>query len=304
MLAARPGCLRGLTRTFWVRGVGLGAVYGGAQLPHYYGLSEVPAATAGFLIGSYVVVVPVLDYLLFRQRATARTLAGVLLAGAGLTVFAFSAGGSTLGFLLCLLAALVYALQISVMGVWSPAGDTWAFTLLQLATVAIVTGVAATVRGLDVPTARADWLVVAYLAVVASVIAIGVQTWAQRRIPAAQAAVVMAGEPLWAATLAVAFTAEAVTWRLVVGGVVLLVANVVVATSQGPPPPPTPSTPAPAAEDRGELGEPDDDDPGAERSGGPAVARVRRRRSPTPGTHGSDHDHPQHQQRGHREGRQ
>lgn len=245
MLAVRPGCLGGLPRTFWLRGIGLGAIYGAAQLPHFYGLREVPAATAGFLIGTYVVVVPVLDYLLFRRRARSRTLGGVLLAGAGLTVFTSSGGGSMLGFLLCLLAALVYALQISVMGVWSPAGDVWAFTLLQLATVAVVTGAAATARGVDVPTSRGDWLVIAYLGVVASVIAVGVQTWAQRRIPTAHAAVIMAGEPLWAATLAVAFTAETVTARLLLGGVLLLVANVVIATAQGPPPPPTPSTPAP-----------------------------------------------------------
>ena len=300
MLAARPGCLRGLSRTFWLHGLGLGVIYGGAQLPHYYGLSEVPAATAGFLIGSYVVVVPVLDFVLFRKRASARTLAGVLLAGAGLTVFAFSGGGSMLGFVLCLIAAVVYALQISVMGAWSPRGDTWAFTLLQLATVAVVTGIAATVRGIDVPTSRADWLVIAYLAVVASVIAIGVQTWAQRRIPTAHAAVIMAGEPLWAATLAVAFTAEAATWRLVVGGVVLLIANVVIATAQGPPPPPTPSTPAPADEDRSERGEPDDDDPGAEGGGEPAVALLDSR-GPTSAPSGADHENPEDQRHGGRQ---
>ncbi len=304
MLVLRPGCLRGLSRTFWLRGVGLGAVYGGAQLPHYYGLNEVPAATAGFLIGSYVVVVPALDYLLFRRRATSRTLVGVVLAGAGLTVFAFSSAGSTLGFVLCLGAALVYALQISVMGAWSPHGGAYAFTLLQLATVAVITGVAATVRGLDVPDSRPDWLVVAYLAVVASVLAVGVQTWAQRRIPAAHAAVIMAGEPLWAATLAVAFTAESVTWRLLVGGMVLFVANAVIATSKAPPPPTTPSTPAPPEEQRPQLGEPDDDDPGAQRSSGAAVAVAYGGSRPAAHADAAHHDHqdrPQHQRRGDRE---
>ena len=307
MLAVRPGCLRGLSRSFWLRGVGLGAIYGGAQLPHYYGLNEVPAATAGFLIGSYVVVVPLLDYVLFRRRASSRTLLGVLLAGAGLTVFAFSSAGSTLGFVLCLLAALVYALQISVMGAWSPQGGAWAFTLLQLATVALVTGVAATVRGLDVPDSGPDWLVVAYLAVVASVIAVGVQTWAQRRIPAAHAAVIMAGEPLWAAGLAVAFTAESVTARLLLGGTVLFVANAVIATAKGPAPESTPSTPsapsaaAPAEHHRPELGQPDDDDPGTQRSSGAAVAVVHRSSRPTTPAHAAHHGSPQQQRRGERE---
>ena len=272
MYALRPRCLVGLSRAFWVHAIALGAVYGAAQLPHYYGLREVPASTAGFLIGVYVALVPVLDLVFFRKRSTPRTVFGVLLAAAGLAVFALSEGGSTLGFALCLLAAGVYAVQISAMGAWSPSGGIWAFTLLQLATVGVVLGSAATVKGLDVPTARSDWLTIAYLAVVASVLAVGVQTWAQHRIPTAQAAVIMAGEPLWAAVLAVALTAESINARLVIGGLVLLVANAVIATAAGPPPPPTPSTPAPAEQDRSELGESDDDDRRAERRGGATVA--------------------------------
>ena len=300
MLALRPRCLVGLPRAFWVHAVALGAVYGGAQLPHYYGLREVPASTAGFLIGVYVVLVPVLDLVLFRRRSTRRTVFGVLLAAAGLAVFALSEGGSTLGFTLCLLAAVVYALQISAMGAWSPAGGTWAFTLLQLATVGVVLGSAATVKGLDVPTERSDWLIIAYLAVVASVLAVGIQVWAQHRIPTEQAAVIMAGEPLWAAVLAVTLTAESLTARLVVGGLVLLVANAVIATGAGPPPPPTPSTPAPAHQDGGELGEPDDDDRRAERRGGATVATAGVVPGPSASVRRGRTHHPQDEHRGDR----
>ncbi len=281
MLLLRPGCLRGLSRAFWGRAAGLGVVYGAAQLPHYYGLREVPAATAGFVIGVYVVFTPVLDYLLFRRRSTPRTVAGVTLAAVGLAVFAWAGDGTRTGFLLCLLAAAVYALQISVLGAWSPARDAWAFTLLQLATVAVLAGGTAAVAGPDLPTARGDWLVVVYLAVVVGVVGIGVQTWAQHRIPASHAAVVMAGEPLWAAALAVALTAETTTTRLLLGGALLLVANAVIATSPGPAPPP-PSSPASAPavpeQDRGQLEHPQHDGPGAQRGrratvAGPAAPR-------------------------------
>ena len=42
----------------------------------------------------------------------------------------------------------------------------------------------------------------------------------------------MAGEPLWAAVLAVALTAETLTTRLLVGGALLLGANIAIATSR------------------------------------------------------------------------
>ena len=300
MLALRPGCLRGLPRHFWLRGLALGAVYGAAQLPHYYGLREVPAATAGFVVGVYVVVTPALDYLLFRQRSTVRTLAGVALAGAGLAVFAWAGGGSRTGLLLCLVAAVVYALQISVLGAWSPARDVWAFTFLQLVTVAVVTGVGASVKGLDVPTAGADWLVIVYLAVVVGVVGIAVQTWAQHRIPAPHAAVIMAAEPLWAAALAVALTAEAVTSRLVLGGAFLLLANVVIATAPARSPSRTGSMHPPSHQDRHQLEQSEDDDPRTERSARAAVPRPRDPPARLPGAHG-DRDDPQRQRSGEQE---
>jgi len=232
MLAVRPRSLRGRPRLFWVRGTICGAVYAAALLPHYYGLREVPASTAGFLIGVYVVITPVLDFLLFRQRPTARTVGGVGLAAVGLAVLSWSAGGSAAGLVLCLAAAAVYALQISVLGAWSPARDAWAFTLVQLATVAALAGGAATVKGFDPPTSGSDWWVLLYLALVVGVVGIGVQTWSQSRIPASHAAVIMAGEPLWAAVLAVALTTESLSTRLLVGGALLLAANVAIATER------------------------------------------------------------------------
>jgi drug/metabolite transporter (DMT)-like permease len=232
MLAVRPQCLRGLSRSFWLRAVVCGGVYAAAQVPHYSGLRYVPASTAGFLVGVYVVLTPVLDFLLFRRRATPRTIAGVTLAGVGLAVLAWAGAGSPAGFVLCLLAAAVYALQISALGAWSPSHDTWAFTLLQLGTCAVIVGTAAAVKGVDPPTSSEDWWVILYLAVVVGVVGIGVQTWAQSRIPASHAAVVMAGEPLWAAVLAVALTAETLTTRLLVGGALLLGANIAIATSR------------------------------------------------------------------------
>lgn len=47
---------------------------------------------------------------------------------------------------------------------------------------------------------------------------------------ASRAGVILAAEPMWAAGLAVAFTAEVLTGQLVLGCVILLAANVVIVT--------------------------------------------------------------------------
>jgi len=235
MWLVRPGCLRGLPRRTWGRAAGLGLVYGLAQVPHYYGLRYAPASTAGFLVGTYVVFTPVLAYLVLRRRPSGLTALGVAAALAGLAVFSWHNTAFGPGEILCLVAAVFYAAQIVAMGAWAVVGQVWAITTIQMITVSVVVGVPASIQGLDVPTSGRDWLAIAYLALVAGAIGIGVQTWAQTRLTDTHAAVIMSAEPMWAAALAVLFTSETVTARLLAGGSLLLVANVVTSLSHTGP---------------------------------------------------------------------
>ena len=63
-----------------------------------------------------------------------------------------------------------------------------------------------------------------YLAVIAGALTMVLQTWAQARIDATRAAVIMAMEPVWAAGFAVAFGSESITLRMVLGGAAILAA--------------------------------------------------------------------------------
>ena len=68
------------------------------------------------------------------------------------------------------------------------------------------------------------WAIIGYMALIAGALAMLLQTWAQARVEASRAAVIMAMEPVWAATFAVAFGGEAVSWRMVLGGGAILAA--------------------------------------------------------------------------------
>jgi drug/metabolite transporter (DMT)-like permease len=58
----------------------------------------------------------------------------------------------------------------------------------------------------------------------ASIAALWVQTWAQAHMPATRAAIVMTLEPVFAAFFAVSLGSESPTWRMLVGGALVLVA--------------------------------------------------------------------------------
>jgi drug/metabolite transporter (DMT)-like permease len=232
MVAVRPGSVRALPRRTWPRAAALGAVYGAGQVLHYTGLVTTPASTAGFLVGMFLVVTPVLALLLLGRRSPALTWAGVLLGAVGLAVLSWHNTSFGLGEVLCLAAAVCYAAQIVGLGAWSAPGHSWGITAVQMGAIALVLAVPAGLRGWDPPSSGSDWLAIGYLAIVAGVLAVSIQTWAQTRLTSAHAAVIMAAEPLWAAAFAVLLTAEHVNARLVLGGTLLLAANVLTSVTQ------------------------------------------------------------------------
>jgi drug/metabolite transporter (DMT)-like permease len=228
--ALRPGAVGALDPADRRRAAVIGLLLGAAQVPHYFGVRESSASAAAFLIGTYVVATPLFDRVLYGVRTTRTTAAGAVLALCGLALFAAGGSVSVLGLVLCLCAAVLYAVQISTVGAWVPASNIWGFTTVTVAAITVVLAVPAGVRGLEVPTAAPDWLRLLYLALVAGVAAVAMQAWAQRRIAATQAAVILVVEPVWAAGLAVLFSSEVLSAQLLLGGAVLLAANLVVAS--------------------------------------------------------------------------
>ena len=77
-------------------GVGLGVLYGLAQLLQTVGLQHTDASVSGFVTGTYVVLTPLLGALLLRDRIDAVTWVAVLLTTAGLAVLSLK--GLSVGF--------------------------------------------------------------------------------------------------------------------------------------------------------------------------------------------------------------
>jgi drug/metabolite transporter (DMT)-like permease len=229
LLVLRPGAVRTLTPADRWHAAVIGLIVGLAQVPHYFGVRESSASVAAFLIGTYVVVTPLLDRVFYGVRTSRTATGGAVLALCGLALFAFGGSTSTSGLVLCLSAAVLYALQISTVGAWVPARNIWGFTTVTVAAITVVLVVPAFMRGIQTPTSLPDWSRLLYLALIAGVAAVAMQAWAQRRIPATQAAVILVLEPVWATGLAVLFTTEIASPQLLLGGAVLLVANLIVA---------------------------------------------------------------------------
>jgi drug/metabolite transporter (DMT)-like permease len=217
--------VRRLRRPEWVVGLGLGLVYGVAQLLQTVGLAHTDASVSGFITGTYVVLTPVLSALLLRERVPASTWGAVALATLGLAVLSLRGGLSIgVGETLTLVAAAVYALHILGLGRWSTPADATGLAAVQMVAIALVCVPSALPGGIVLPSSGGQWAAVLYMATAAGVLALWVQTWAQARMSATRAAIVMTLEPVFAAFFAVVAGQERLTWRMVVGGVLVLTA--------------------------------------------------------------------------------
>jgi drug/metabolite transporter (DMT)-like permease len=207
-------------------GVGLGGMYGVAQILQTVGLAHTEASRSGFITGTYVVMTPIFAAILLRERIPRSTWLAVLLATAGLATLSLNGFGTGFGFgeEVTLLAAAVYALHIIGLGRFSSPSTAAGLSAVQMVAIALVSLIAAAPGGIELPTGRGGWTSVLYMALIAGAVAIWAQTWAQSHLSATRAAIVMTLEPLFAAGFAVAWGGEMMTVRMVLGGAMVLAA--------------------------------------------------------------------------------
>jgi drug/metabolite transporter (DMT)-like permease len=180
-----------------------------------------------------------LTALILRRRIPPLTWLAAVLATVGLGVLALHGFAIGYGELLTLIGAVIYAGHIVALGRFSTPETTLSLSLVQLVMITLVTTGAAlwptagSAPGIQLPGSTHDWLVVLYLALVASALTMVLQTWAQAHIEPSRAAVIMAMEPVWAAAFAVALGGESVTGRMIIGGLAIVSAMYLVERPQG-----------------------------------------------------------------------
>ncbi len=228
MIALRPTCLRNVTRLELLRGLGLGTILGLAYIAQTYGLRYTSVANSGFITGMFVVLTPVMSWILLRRKTNRTTWMVVALATVGLALLSLNGWAVGIGELLTLVCAVLFAIHIVGLGEWSSQYKPYAFTLLQIGAVAVISLIAAIHEGITVPPDRGVWEAVVITGVLATALAFLVQTWAQSLVSATRAAVVMTMEPVFAGLFAVIIVGDQLTGRTLGGAACILAAMFII----------------------------------------------------------------------------
>ncbi len=223
-----PRALRKLSPRARRNAVVLGLLYGLAQILQTAGLEHTPASVSGFITGMYVVLTPLLAAAFLFTRVPPMTWAAVALSTAGLGVLTLEGFSLGYGEAITLASALLYALHIVGLGAWAGAREAMGMTIVQLIVITVVCFVASVPDGIVLPATTGDWLSIVYMAVFAGALALAGQTWAQAHLPPTRTAIIMTMEPVFAAFFAVLLGGEAMTFRMVVGGLMVLAAMLLV----------------------------------------------------------------------------
>lgn len=199
MLALSLGRLPRLDRRILRRGAIVGAALGLTNITFVFGVKDTSISRAGVLNNLFVLFIPLIGRLLWKERIGRINLAGLALAGAGIWLLATSSGeGFNRGDLTSTLCALFIAVHIITVSRVLGDDDVYLISLVQFATVALMSGAALLAQG-GMPEAvgGAALFSVVYCAIFPTVVCFTLQNAYQRYVTPTRAGLVYTLDPVW-----------------------------------------------------------------------------------------------------------
>jgi drug/metabolite transporter (DMT)-like permease len=174
-------------------------LFGGASFQQV-GIVYTTAGKAGFITGLYVIIVPILG-LLWALRPGHKTWLGAMLAVGGLYLLSVHGTLSiSLGDLLVLISAFFWAGHVLVIGWLSPRMDYLGLACLQFAVCSFLSFACSfATEAFNGQAVSSALIPILYAGLLSTGVAYTLQVAAQRRVPAAHAAIIMSMEAVFAA---------------------------------------------------------------------------------------------------------
>jgi drug/metabolite transporter (DMT)-like permease len=188
------------------------------------GLTMTAASKAAFITGLYVVLVPILSTTLLGRPPGRLPVVGALAAAVGLAFLTLR--GWVLpdrGDLWVLAGALAFAAHITAVGHFTRRQDSYALATLQVGAAAVVlTILALTFEPTPTRIPPAVWVAIAITGVLATALAMVLQSVVQRLTPPTHTALILATEPVFAALTSYLYLGEILSPRAILGALMML----------------------------------------------------------------------------------
>jgi len=206
----------------------LGLLFAASSITYYQSFRFMDAGIASTILFVYPVMVAVIMATCFRERVTASTVTAIILALAGIGLLYRGDAGvpiSATGVLLVMVSSLTYAVYIVVVNQSSIRMSSLKLTFYVLL-ICMLSLLAYSFTSPDLhlmlpPSPRA-WFFACWLGLVPTVLSLVLMTVSVHEVGATPTAIMGALEPLTAVAIGVMVFDESLTFRLVVGIVLIL----------------------------------------------------------------------------------
>ena len=195
------------------------------------GLKYTTATKAGFITGFSVVLVPIISFLLLKEKVSRDSVIGVALATLGLWFLNYNSSFSfNLGDFLVLLCAFSFAMHIISVGLFSKKLDYVLLAITQITVVFVLSLFMALIferPAIHLSYSSDIWWSIVITGIFATALAFYMQNRFQRHSTATKTAIIFSGEPLFAAIFAYILIGEKVGLIAWAGGLLIIFGMIV-----------------------------------------------------------------------------
>jgi drug/metabolite transporter (DMT)-like permease len=219
--------LKKLDTGILVRGMTVGAALGMTNLSFVFGIQGTSISRAGILNNLFVLFIPVITKIIWRDRIGRVNMVGIALAVAGIGLLATGGGsGFNRGDIISTFCAFLIACHIISVSKVLKDDDVFLITLVQFATVSLIAGAATMLLPLPAFSITTSAILsVVYCAVLPTVFCFTIQNIYQRYVTPTRAGLIYTLDPLWSLIAGFLVLGERLNGREWIGcGIIFLAA--------------------------------------------------------------------------------
>lgn len=218
-----------ISKTDLIKGIKIGIFMFGAFITLVVGIQYTTASKQSFIIGSYVLIVPFLTWLINGRKPTGIDIIGALLAVVGIGLLTLGGiDGINVGDIISIGCAVSFALHMIMIERYCNESDPIILTIVQFWVTSVLFVILTCLfEKPDISIVARATPEIFYLVIVTTVIAFVVQNVAQRYVSSTSTALVLTLESVFGSIFAVYYLGERLSPSMIIGCLTVFIGIVI-----------------------------------------------------------------------------
>jgi drug/metabolite transporter (DMT)-like permease len=212
-----------------------GIGYVGQALSYFTALTLIPAGLVALLLYLYPAIVTILAVIVLKERISKWKMIALLIAlGGTVLTIGPSGGGQFLGIIFGIGAAFIYSIYILVGSKITKRVTAIQSSTVVIVSAGIVSGGLVAIKGPAFPATASGWASVIAIALISTILAIVTFFAGLERVGPTNASTLSTVEPAVTVVLAAVVLGETISFLRIIGGIMIIVAVIILARSEAP----------------------------------------------------------------------